>query len=310
MNQGMTWPILAAVMGVSLAACGATDTSGEGRGDASTGDAGEPNPGASDAANDVNLDAPNEASDGGGATMDAADGSSTSNVAVCPPLPDGGAARIGIGPDESVASGTLVGSAVNCSICDVGASVYGQTAQDGGTPLAYTLYIPDTDGDEITCMAPSDALNGSLFASIQLNGIQLGTYSSSQSNSSDACTNIVLSYLTSPTPDCQGAVGPNCPVGCETFGCIDTDSGAGAYCPCEAVTYGADYSASGLCGTPSPFGSWQVVLTSVVPYAGDAGQTAGTVLYTVHGSVSADLIAESNDGGPPAGDHATLSLTF
>jgi hypothetical protein len=61
----------------------------------------------------------------------------------------------------------------------------------------------------------------------------------------------------------------------------------------------------------SAVGSWQVVLTSAVPYAGDAGLQTGTVAYTVHGSIIADLIAGStDDGGPPEGDHATLSLMF
>jgi hypothetical protein len=202
-----------------------------------------------------------------------------------------------------------VGSAVNCSICDVGAVVFVRTVPDGGPPASITLGLSNTASGGDTCAIPNIAYNPMFQANIDLNDIQPGTYSSSQATS-NSCTSLGLEYNTSTTPDCHGAVGPNCPVGCEVFGCIETDSGTGAYCPCVAVTYGVGYSASGLCGTPSPFGSWQVVLTSVVPYAGDAGQTAGTVLYTVHGSVTADLIAESNDGGPPAGDHATLSLTF
>jgi hypothetical protein len=310
MNRGMTWPILGAVTGFALAACGGTSTSGEGaRGDASTGDAGAPNPATSDAADDVAVDAPNEASDGGDATMDAGDGSAAPPVAVCLPLPDGGMASIGIGPDESVASGTLVGSAVNCSICDVGAVVFVFTGTDGGPPESITLGLSNTASGGDTCMLPNIAYNPMFQANIDLNDIQPGTYSSSQATSK-SCTSLGLEYSTSIPPDCQGAVGPNCPAGCEVFDCIETDSGSGEYCPCVAPGYGVGYSASGLCGDPSPFGSWQVVLTSVVPYTGDAGQTAGTVLYTVHGSVSADLIAESNDGGPPAGDHATLSLTF
>ncbi len=306
----MKWPILGAVTGLALAACGGTVASGEGaRGDASTDSDAQSNPGASDPANNVAVDAPNEASDGGGATMAAADGSAAPPVVVCPPLPDG---ATGNGPGESAASGTLVGSAVNCSLCHVGAAVYVQTAQDGGPPLAYTLYLSDADGEEVTCMAPSDALNGDFLATIQLNGIQPGTYSSSQSNSSNACTNIELSYLTTRTPDCQGAVGPNCPDGCQVFDCVGDSGvdGGGYFCPCVAPTYGDDYGAAGPCSSYSTVGSWHATLTSVVPYAGDAGLPTGTVLYTVHGSVAADVIAVSSDGGPPAGDHATLSLTF
>jgi hypothetical protein len=143
----------------------------------------------------VAVDAPNEASDGDGATMDAADRSSTPPVVVCLPFPDGGFAATGGHPGEGAASGTLVGTAVSCSLCHVGTAMYVQTAQDGGPPLAYTLYLSDSDGEEVTCMTPSDALNEDFLASIQLNGIQPGTYSSGQSNSSNACTIIGLKTL-------------------------------------------------------------------------------------------------------------------
>lgn len=303
MNQGMTWPILGALMGVSLAACG----------DASIGDAGEPNPGA----NDATVDALSEASDGG-ATMDAADGSSTTTAVVCPPLPDGGFGANGIGPAESAASGTLVGSAVNCSLCSLGAVVIVQTRQYGDPPIVdYTLSLSSQAGGEGTCTIPSDSSNATFStfnAGIQLNGIQPGTYSSSQSTSSTSCTSIEL-YYTLPSPsitDCQGAVGPNCPFGCEVRSCEDTGADASELCPClPAGAPSVGYTVLGPSCFAAAVGSWQVVLTSVVPYAGNAGLQTGTVAYTVHGSVIADLIAGSTDGGgPPEGDQATLSLTF
>jgi hypothetical protein len=296
MNQGMAWPILGAVIVISLAACGGAAASGEGSGgDASTADAGQPSPGASDAANDVPVDAPGEASDGG-TPVDAADGSSTTKAVGCPALADGGFAAIGGRPGESPASGTIVGSAVNCSLCDVGTLVYAQTIQDGGPSTSYTLYLSNTVGGENTCTVPSDFSNPTFMATIQLSGIQPGTYSSSQPDSSSVCTNIGLDYGPSTSADCEDTVGPYCPAGCEVFDCIDAGADAAPYCPCIAIL---DCSA---------FGSWQVVLTSVAAYAGDAGQPDGTVFYTVHGSITA--VGSAGDGGPPAADLPTLSLTF
>jgi len=142
-----------------------------------------------------------------GGTSATSDGSSTSNVAVCPPLPDGGMASIGIGPDESVASGTLVGSAVNCSICDVGAGVFVLAVPDGGPPAHITLGLSNTASGGDTCAIPNVAYNPMFQANIDLNDIQPGTYSSSQATS-NSCTSLGLEYNTSTTPDCQWGRGP------------------------------------------------------------------------------------------------------
>ena len=208
--------------------------------------------------------------------------------------------------------------AVNCSLCNLGAVVVVQTAPDGGPPIVdSTLSLSSQSGGEGTCTIPSDSSSATFLmfnAAIPLNGIQPGTYSSSQPNASALfCPSIQLSYTLpspSPSPDCQGAVGPNCPEGCAEFSCEKIDSGTGEFCPCyPAGPPTVDYTVSGACGSLPAVGSWQVVLTSAVP-AVDAGLQTGAA-YTVHGSITADLIAGStDDGGPPEGDHATLSLTF
>lgn len=231
---------------------------------------------------------------------------------VCPSPPDGGFGASGIGPAESAASGTLEGAVVDCSLCNFSAVEVVQALSG-----YYTLYLSSTAGGEGTCTLPKDsstATFSTFSAGIPLSGMQPGTFSSSQSIASSICPNIQLDYnLPGPPPstDCQGAVGPDCPAGCAEFECAEIDSGSGEYCPCQVA--GAplvSYGASGACGAMAAVGSWQVVLTSVVPYAGDAGLLPGSAAYTVHGSITADLVGATGDGGPPAGDHAGLSLTF
>jgi hypothetical protein len=286
MSSIKTWVLLGVAigLGVGVAACSDATANSAGAGEDALGD------------------------DAGGSTSD---GASSLHAAVCPPLPDGGfAANPAIGPAASASSGSVQGSAVTCSLCDVGAVLYVQTSQDSVPIVTRTLYFANAADGEDTCAIPGDSSSTRFEASVVLSDIQPGTYASSQSSSASACTNIGLTYElpSTSTVDCHGASGPNCPAGCGISLCID----GGVCSPCQGPSApGVEYTAVGPCDSESAFGSWQVVLTSVTPSAdGDGGLPAGTVSYVVHGSITADLIASTGDGSAPTGDHAALSLTF
>jgi hypothetical protein len=219
---------------------------------------------------------------------------------VCPALPEGGfAASTGNGPGESAASGSLTGSTVSCSICDVGAVLVVTTVPDDNPSTLITLHLSNAASGEDSCTVPGDASNVSFGASIVLNAIAPGVYGSSQSNPSNECTNLTLAYSLPITVDCSDAGrGPDCPPGCPISLCIEGDAshdedGEELCSPCQgAGAPEVSYIAEGPCAPAASVGSWQVILTSVVPYTGDAGLPSGSVSYTVHGSIGAALVPQ------------------
>jgi hypothetical protein len=226
----------------------------------------------------------------------------------CPALPDGGFLSTGNG-ENAASGGSLTGSTVNCSICDVGAVLAITTVSDDNPSTLMLLHVSNAaNGD--SCTVPGDASNVSFGASIVLKAIAPGVYSSSQSNTSNECANITLDYSLPITVDCSDAGrGPDCPPGCPISLCTEGDAshdeGGEVLCtPCQGA--GAPevfYTAEGPCDAAPSVGSWEVTLTSVVPYAGDAGLPSGTVSYIAHGSLTATLVAAK-------GETATLSMTF
>jgi hypothetical protein len=144
-----------------------------------------------------------------------------------------------------------------------------------------------------------------------------GVYSSAsdgtQSNNA-CCDNLFIGY-TLPYPpgtviiECGDAAGPNCPTGCNSSCGIDDAGEFCSRCASEQAPPDVQYSLSTGCSSDTVYGSWSVTLPSVVPIVlqVDAGLPPGTVLYTVHGSLTATLRDEDGTSTPVS---AVMTLSF
>ncbi|HEY1695886.1 MAG TPA: hypothetical protein VGG39_27150 [Polyangiaceae bacterium] len=256
---------------------------------------GTANPAASDAGPDVTSgpgsDGAPPGSDGGGAPAP------DSGVS-CPP-PD---ADSGVYGAENPASGTVSGPDVACTFCNAGASVFVESYATFPT----MTYLDLQDGTFVFT-SPTTASDARVSGIVQIAAAAPGTYTSSDPTN---CGSVSLSYVLPVPPgvDCgDGSIlGPTCPPGCGSacsgFGCS----------PCAPNPPEGFYLAQGgaTCfeETEPAVGSWSITLTSVEPYAGDAGLAQGRVNYVAHGSLTAQLVGgDAPDGGDSP---ATLTLAF
>ncbi len=146
---------------------------------------------------------------------------------------------------------------------------------------------------------PPDANDGQLFVWVGIPSLEAGTVTSADGSQ---CGSAFFTYYL-PIPSwvtCDAGAPPNCPPGCGTgcsgFGCL----------PCTpeppSVTYSAEGSSDCSGGSTTPFGSWQLSLTSTI----DAGTLGNVTRFAPHGSFTASL--PIFDGG--ADNAASVSVSF
>jgi hypothetical protein len=213
----------------------------------------------------------------------------------CPVLgPDSGLASY-----ETLASGTVSGTGVGASFCNL--SVYAQSTTGNGAP--YILGISSSSqGASSHVAAPASGVEGTVSVSVGIASATPGVYSSSDDTQ---CGSINFSYgvPVATVAECAAADadGP-CPTGCtfnnfcQSFPCA---------CIPVATTYvfqasgEPDEAALSYCGqTPStPLGSWTVTLTSA--------DNVGDGNLAPHGTLVAKLAGTTGNS-----ETVTLSLTF
>lgn len=213
----------------------------------------------------------------------------------CPAPPEEG----GLQPSQSGGDGTVAGSGVSASFCNVAVFTTGN-----GSPF---FLVVNSAPSSSSVGSPASGVQATLTGSIEIGSATPGVY---RSSSASVCDSLVFSYgvplateAECAAADAQGA----CPKGCT----------ANPYCasyPCcipLATTFvfqanGAEEdSAVVSCGTNQmqdmPLGSWTVTLTSVVDEDAGGGQLA----LVPHGSLNAMLQGISGND-----ETVSLSLTF
>jgi hypothetical protein len=214
----------------------------------------------------------------------------------CPAVPPDS----GIAPDETLASGSVNGSGVGASFCNL--LVYAQSTTGNGPP--FILGISSSSPDATSHVdAPASGTAGTVSASLEIGAATPGVYSSSDGT----CGSVSFSYGVplATVAECAAADadGP-CPTGCtfnnfcQSFPCA---------CIPVATTYvfqanaELDEAAVSYCGqTPgTPLGSWTVTLTRVDTDSQGDGQ------IVPHGTLTATLPGTSGNS-----ETVTLSLTF
>ena len=250
-----------------------------------------------------------------------------SHAVVCPSDVDADLASNGNGPGQVAASGSVEGDSVDCTFCEVGVSVTSsnnETLQPGVKDHdVITLNIAGSISKPApSCSTPSDASNVWFAGQLVIGTAKPGVYHGPSTSPLAYCDGLTVSY---EVPNEAGPVdcgdsgyfdGPaSCPAGCLSS-CIlvgpdGGDSGEicspceSDYQPTETMTYGLE---DGCQDVIENLGSWTVTLTSVVRAVvpADAGLAAGTVVYTVHGSLTATLFHVLDAPSPSV----TVTLAF
>jgi hypothetical protein len=232
----------------------------------------------------------------GPTNLDFADASPPTNSARYD-LPDCGPPDGPLGAYASAASGTIIGSSVDASIC--GASAFLYASPYAG---AYLFWIDSSSAASFAQESPAQASDQILTGYMRVSAPTPGVYTSSDSQ---ACGFLTFTYFL-PIPagvDCGYSTGPSCPPGCAL---PPTPIGSTAWCaPAQPeIDYGASAATDCLGDTETVAGSWTVRLTSVVAYAGDAGNENG-LHFTTHGTITATLPDEE-----ARVDSVTLTMGF
>jgi hypothetical protein len=223
---------------------------------------------------------------------------------------DGGACvdNVGLEPHAVSASGSFAGPGVDGLVCTRGALAYVEStpAADGGAPQV-ALYIDNevtgSPADRIRFVTPADALAGEVHVDIGIAAATPGTYDATESCGS-AVLGAILPVPSSLDCDADGAAeSGDCPPGCELSGPLSALT-------CTAIepeiTYAALASSDCVGDSTTPEGSWTLTLTSVVPYAQDAG-VSDSVYYEAHGTLTATLAGQAADAGASS---VSLTLSF
>jgi len=250
---------------------------------------------------------------GPGGTGGTAGGGSSADAGATDALPafDGGGCTDDAGGAQhaTAASGTFSGGSVAGSVCTGGAFAYVESmpAADGGTP-SVALFIDSTDfgsaGLRVRFSNPTDALAGDIHVDIGLPAAAAGTYAQAAT-----CGSAVLN-ATLPAPDASICASDaaaddssDCPPGCELIGPFSAQ--ACAPIPPQ-LTYAALASTDCVGDSTTPAGAWTVNITSIAPFAADAG-VFDPIYYEAHGTLSAALADQNPDGGAAS---VTLDLSF
>ena len=192
---------------------------------------------------------------------------------------------------ESDGSGSLDGDHVNATLCHVWAHAM---ISPYTTPPGQALLMLDSSSHD-TPQSPPGTSGGLLIGQLAIDSPNPGVYHSADSG---ACGSVTFDFQL-PLPagtDCSVGTPPACPANCAS---ICSSQGCEPCAPNPpSVDYQAAASSDCLGSTQSALGGWQIQLTSATPVEGpDSGGD-----YLVHGSLTADLIAD--------GDTAVLSLSF
>jgi hypothetical protein len=237
-------------------------------------------------------------------TPPAADAAAQAPPTCTPPPADGGYPAY-----ESVGSGTVSGTDLGATFCNVGFPLYEQTY---GNPANQIYLAIDTNSPSAvaTMHLPTGAVSGTVTGLIQVPAAAPGVYGSSDAS---LCGALSFSYglpVASET-ECEADAGPNgtCPTGCLfTYLCPPSDAGfEGPCCVPLATTFVYQAGAATSCNgaAQAVLGSWTLTLSSVAPYAGDAGYQYGLPSYVAHGTLTATLTGTTGTTGT-----ASLSLSF
>ena len=250
---------------------------------------------------------------------DARDSATTPPPVTCSKGVDAGLLDDGDGPGQTLATGTVSGAGLSCSICNVGA-VVGDGPDDlaaGGTLAVF--YLASGTGAEDQCTTPSGVLPINVGASLAIGSPAVGVYRSSDVPAGNN-NSIDLAYALPLPPgtncgDAPGAPGETCPAGCSAGGCFEDGDGGILCSPCSPDYTQDDWGATliSIPGEPNiVIGSWTITLTSVVPtvVTGDAGFPPGTSGYPVHGTILAKLVLGPTMGTGASDPTTTLSLSF
>jgi hypothetical protein len=207
-------------------------------------------------------------------------------------------------PNMTAASGSFSG-ALTGAVCAGGTFAYVQStpADDGGAPLVELLIATLGAGDpaaRIRFQEGAELTDGELAVDIGISAAATGTYVQ------DVTCGSAELFANLPGPDpsicATDAGGFDCPDGCQSTG---PDQ------PCTPIPPQVVYaalSASDCHGdSTTPAGSWTVTLTSVTAEPDAGTGTLGSLIYRVHGTLTATLADQDPDGGAAG---LSLSLTF
>ncbi len=308
-----TWKALLALMALGLApACGSGPTTGIRPG---TGGGSGANGGTTGAGSGGTTGAGSGGTTGagGGGTTGAGGGGTTGagggalTDAGLGPF-DGGACTDNVSqqtdPSMTAASGTFSGALAG-SVCTGGtfAHVQSTPADDGGAPEVQLLIASVGAGDPAARIRFQDGANvtgGELIIDVGISAATPGTYTQDAS-----CGSVVLiGDLPAPDPSIcvTDAEVLGCPTGCESTG---PDQ------PCTPIPPQAIYAAVAAAdchGYPTTGGgSWTVTLTSLTAEPDAGTGTLGSLIYKVHGTLTATLADQSADAGTTG---VTLTLSF
>jgi hypothetical protein len=246
------------------------------------------------------------AGDGGsrsGSSGGSSSGSSRGEVTGTPACVfEGGAPNLFAVP----AFGSFTGPDLSGDICTGGAFAYLERTEGSATtsnPILFVIDPPEGNpANFIHFQAPASATGGDLTF---LAGVS--TAAPSTHLSTGACGGVSFCvFLPVPSSvDCGDAsASTTCPPGCEFTGPHAPPISAPTCTPTRPENcYVAQGTSDCMGGMLTPEGSWNVTLTSVVPYEGRDGATG--IDYVVHGTFAATMMGQ--DAGLGA---ASLSVNF
>jgi hypothetical protein len=221
-------------------------------------------------------------------------GGSSGKPSSCPVPPE----DAGLPSFEALASGTVEGTGVSASFCNLG--IYTEETGQGGPP--YVLILNSIVATSSTVGAPASGTAGTVTGAVSIGSATPGVYLSADDTQ---CGALSFSYgvplASQAACSAADADGP-CPTGCTTnFFCESPPC-----CVPLATTYVFQASApvddaSPGCSPANPaLGSWTVTLTSV-----EQDDEGGQVSLVPHGTLDATLLGTTGNS-----ETVTLSLTF
>ena len=218
-------------------------------------------------------------------------------------------ADAGLTAYQSAASGTFTGADLDGAICTGGVVAYMERTQASsyvGSQLLViiTSALSGNSATDLQFTTPSDATGGMFTIMAGVGSATPGTYSSSNGTSCGSLAFCI--YLPLPAgiqcPDDAGACNPPY---CNMQGPIMGPS-CGPVTP--EVCYETRAANSCLPDTQTALGSWTMNLTSVTPYASDAG-SGGMSYYVVHGTFVATMV-EDQSAADAGVVNANLTMSF
>jgi hypothetical protein len=207
-------------------------------------------------------------------------------------------------PNMTAASGTFSGALAG-AVCAGGAFAYVQStpAGDGGAPEIELLITTVGTGDPAARIRFQGGANinaGELYVDVGISAATPGTYTQDAS----CGATVLIGDLPAPDPSI-------CATDAEVFGCPTGCESTGPDQPCTPIPPQAIYAAVAAAdchGYPTTGGgSWTVTLKSLTAEPDAGTGTLGSLIYKVHGTLSATLGDQSADAGTAG---VSLALLF